>query len=118
MKAICIVNPASRRSRRRWNEAEALAVLRDAGYEASVRYTTRAGEATEIAKSALRDGVDLVFACGGDGTFNEVLNALAGSETPLAFVALGTTNIWQLETRLPADATEAVRAALGGQRVR
>lgn len=117
MKAACIVNPASRRADR-WDEAAAIAVLRAAGYDPAVLKTTGPNQATELARQAVAERASLVIACGGDGTFNEVLNGLAGTDVPLGFVPLGTTNIWRRETRLPKDAVAAVQAAARGQRAR
>jgi YegS/Rv2252/BmrU family lipid kinase len=117
LKAVCIVNPASRRAGR-WDEAAAVRALRATGYQAVVWNTTGPNQATELARRAVEDGADLVIACGGDGTFNEVLNGLAGSDVALGFVPLGTTNIWRRETGLPKDCVAAVRAAATGQRAR
>jgi YegS/Rv2252/BmrU family lipid kinase len=41
-------------------------------------FTSRRGEATEIARAAARDGERLVVAVGGDGTASEVVDGLAG----------------------------------------
>jgi len=50
------------------------------------------GHATEIARQAVRDGFDTIVAVGGDGTVNEVLNGIAGSDVALGIIPLGTAN--------------------------
>ena len=48
--------------------------------------TEYAGHATELAKQAVNDGVEIVVAVGGDGTVNEIASALVGTETALIIV--------------------------------
>ena len=55
------------------------------------------GDATEMAQRATAEGRQLVIACGGDGTLNEVVNGLAeaqnGYRVPLGLLPGGTANI-------------------------
>lgn len=60
------------------------------GYE--IRYTERAGHATEIAREAAAEGVDIVVAVGGDGTVNEVGRALVHTPTAMAIIPSGSGN--------------------------
>ena len=53
-----------------------------------------------------------IVAAGGDGTLNEVVNGLAGSALPLAFIPLGTTNVFALETGIPFDVAQAAVIAV------
>ncbi|MFC7154005.1 diacylglycerol/lipid kinase family protein [Halomarina halobia] len=62
----------------------------------AVRETERPGDGIELAREAAEDGADLVAACGGDGTLNEVVrglwNADALPDTAFAVVPGGTGN--------------------------
>jgi len=73
------------------------------GAEVEVRATTRAGEGTEIARRAAEEGADVLLACGGDGTLNEAINGLVGTDTALATFPGGTVNVWAREVGIPAD---------------
>ena len=53
-------------------------------------------------------GADLILAAGGDGTINEVLNGMVGSEVPLGVLPAGTANVLAVELGI---GTRALRAA-------
>ncbi len=92
---------------------EARRILSSNGIEAELAETTGPGHATDLAKQASRDGRNLVIACGGDGTLNEVVNGLAtslnGHRVPLALLPGGTANILAKELDLPWDIPRAAR---------
>ncbi len=65
------------------------------------------------AKSALSAGVDLVLACGGDGTVTACAEGVAGTGVPLAIIPMGTGNLLARNIGLPMDVDEALAVALG-----
>jgi diacylglycerol kinase family enzyme len=69
--------------------------------------TTRQGHATELARAAAADGIDVVAALGGDGTVNEVTNGLAGTEAALAILPAGLANVFARALGIPGDPIEA-----------
>ncbi len=62
--------------------------------DALVEYTKRKGHATQIAKHYAKIGNEIIiFACGGDGTINEVINGIYGYDNvTLAIIPIGTGN--------------------------
>ncbi len=96
-------------ARRERQVREAVAVLGEAGAEVALAPTTGPGGARELAQEAARQGADLVLACGGDGTVNEVINGLAPGQTVLGILPGGTANIIGKELRLPHDPVLAAR---------
>jgi diacylglycerol kinase family enzyme len=46
-----------------------------------------------IARRCIGDGTDLIIAAGGDGTINEVVEGMAGSNVPLGILPAGTANV-------------------------
>lgn len=81
---LLIINPAASAGRvgREW---PALAAeIRAAGMAIEEAYTTRSGEATEIARREVKSGRAVIAAVGGDGTLNEVVNGFFEGGVPLA----------------------------------
>src|SRR6266571_3394008 len=91
--AVIIANPTSGNGafllqNRHFDET--LAFLRNHGWQAELWYTQSAGDGEQLARKAVKQQVNLVIAAGGDGTINEIIQGLAGSETALT-VPLGRT---------------------------
>jgi YegS/Rv2252/BmrU family lipid kinase len=54
-----------------------------------------------LARAAARDGCDVVIVAGGDGTINEAVNGLVGTQTALGVLPVGTGNMWAKQLRIP-----------------
>ncbi len=63
------------------------------GHELSVSRTLDRGHAITLARGAARAGCQVVVVFGGDGTCNEGATGLAGTETALAVLPGGSTNV-------------------------
>jgi diacylglycerol kinase (ATP) len=109
--AILISNPLAgiRSAHRSRRIHEAIAILRQAGIVAQVQFTSSAGDGKQLASEAVKQGCDLIIACGGDGTINEVINGLAPSQVPLAILPGGTANIVAKELGLPGRIVKAAK---------
>ena len=104
-QASLIYNPASGRKRtsRQKKVEQAREILLPWIDQVDLTPTSRRGDATRLASEAVVAGCDLVIACGGDGTINEVAGGLAGSDIPLFPLPAGTANVLAEETGLPMD---------------
>lgn len=80
--------------------------------------TTCAGSATELARAAAKNGCGMLVVCGGDGTINEVVNGIAGTDAPLAVLPAGTANILAKELRIPWSIPSAARLIAHGKLAR
>ena len=59
-------------TKRTWTDARREVIAAGVTFDEYV--TSRAGEATEVAREALRGGVTRIVAVGGDGTLSEIVN--------------------------------------------
>lgn len=91
-RAMVIYNPHSGKGN--VDIEPALRVLRDEGWELTIREKRHDGEGTHHAQKAVQHGYDVVVAAGGDGTINDVMAGLRGSETALGILPIGTMNVW------------------------
>jgi YegS/Rv2252/BmrU family lipid kinase len=116
-KAALLYNARSggRRNRRETDLRAVLKILAEAGVEASLTRTQSSADAAEQARKAVSEGCDTVFACGGDGTIHDVLQALAGSRVALGVIPLGTANALAHDLGIPLEPSKAVQAALNGE---
>jgi diacylglycerol kinase (ATP) len=110
-RMMAIFNPAAGGGRFKRDLPLIVESLHTLGWRVVERPTEAEGHATELAREALEEGVDRVVVIGGDGTVNEALNGLAGSDLPLAVVPTGTVNVLALELGIPLDPPDAVRVA-------
>ena len=93
-KLLVIVNPVAGRGMYRQGLGEALHILYSAGYTPTVVFTTRSGEAVDLA-SGLGAGYDALCCLGGDGTLSDVVTGLMSlpeeSRPPLGYFPLATS---------------------------
>jgi diacylglycerol kinase family enzyme len=116
-RVLLVVNPVARTVSRR-----TLAVIEkalSADFKLEVLETVERGHATAMAEDAAADGIDLVVVFSGDGTINEALNGLVGTETALGVLPGGATNILARALDMPLDPVEAtgvlISRALDGE---
>ncbi len=82
------------------------------GLEIEIVPTTMPNHATELAQEAMAKGSTLIIAAGGDGTINEVAQALMGTNVALGIIPLGSGNGLARHLRIPLNPTEALHLAL------
>jgi lipid kinase YegS len=81
---------------------------RTLGHRVRAQVTWEPGDARRFAEIAARRGTDAVIAVGGDGTLNEVLNGVLGTDAPLGVLPLGTANDFARQIGIPDDPREAL----------
>ena len=110
MRLVLLVNPAASS----YHEHTRREVERRLAAEHDVVAveTARRLHATELAAQAARDGADVVAVLAGDGTLNEAAAGLAGTQTALASLPGGSTNVFARTLGVPYDPAEAADALL------
>ena len=107
-------NPTAGQKNRRGQMRELAAALKERGLDVINAPTGGPGHATQIVRSYLREGLDVVAVCGGDGTISEAACGLAGSEIPLAILPGGTSNVLVRELAIPLDLGKAADLLFDG----
>ena len=94
---------------------ETLAFLESEGWRVDLWYTQGPGDGSALARKAVDLGANIVIAAGGDGTINDIIQGLVGSETALAVLPTGTVNVWAREVGIPLDMHKAREVLVNGQ---
>lgn len=116
-----IANPVSGKGAGRDLALRLGRLLTDAGVYNEVRYTTKAGDAENMARDAVEDGREGVLACGGDGTFHEVINGVlsghGGRDVTVGVAPAGRCNDFAGALSIPKSAT-GIRDLISSGRTR
>ena len=87
-------------------------------YELEVRVTYEAGDIVRLVSESIADKCSRIIAAGGDGTVNEVVDALMqhpkADRPEVAIWPLGTANDFALACAVPEDFGEALSLAAAG----
>lgn len=110
MRALLVFNPNATTTDDRVRDVIASALASEV--ELEVAPTKQRGHATLIAAGAVHEGLDAVFALGGDGTANEVIQALAGTDVAMGVIPGGGANVFARALGLPNDPIAATSIAL------
>jgi YegS/Rv2252/BmrU family lipid kinase len=94
MKYIFIINPVAGNKNKERIISRIQSTFRGLDDEMIIEETKAPGDAKDIAKRYAENcGADcVVVSCGGDGTVHEIANGLAGTDTPMMVLPLGTGN--------------------------
>ncbi len=108
---ILINNPVAKNSSDN-KIKQAFNIFTSGGFSVKVFVTKQKGDAEKIASDSLKENPIMIVAAGGDGTINEIVNGIAGSEIPLAIIPLGTTNVLAKEIGIPENIKDSVNVAM------
>jgi YegS/Rv2252/BmrU family lipid kinase len=120
-RTVLVVNPESQSGAlgRNWYEYARI-IRREMGSFEEVR-TEGPGDATRLAREALRAGAERVVAIGGDGTINETVNGFFEDGRPVAPTAelgilpFGTGGDFRKTVKVPRDLARASRILARGR---
>ena len=114
---ICmlIINPHAGKAQAKAALFEAVDILFQGGYEATIFPTQKPKDATAFVQNRAKE-YDLVVCCGGDGTFNETVTGLMALENPppVGYLPAGTTNDLASSLRIPRNLSQAAEGIIEG----
>ena len=113
---LVIINPTSASGRTRSAWPRVASDLRTHFGPFSCAFTEKQGDAKRLAAEAAREGRQLVIACGGDGTINEVANGIleSGVDAELGILPSGTGGDFRRTLRLSTHTATAARSLRTG----
>ena len=77
-------------------------------FKIKIKQTQRPKHAKELALKSIKEGADVIVACGGDGTVNEIASSLVGSNVKLGIVPMGSGNGLASALKIPKSISGAL----------
>lgn len=103
-----IVNPIAGKGENQLASSLLEAYFPKAEYAVVIKKTEFIFHANELTKISILEGAEIIVACGGDGTINEVASCLVNTSVILGIVPMGSGNGLASNLKIPKD----IRAAL------
>jgi diacylglycerol kinase family enzyme len=113
-----LLNPASGAACRPHLRDELEALFHDAGLDTLVRELVPGHGVAKAARAVLDMHPQAIVAGGGDGTVSAVASVIAGTDTALGVLPLGTLNHFAKDSGIPLDLRKAVQIVAAGHTTR
>jgi len=110
-----ILNPVAGKGRTARISQQLISCLQEKKIPFQLEMTKFSGHATEIAIRMCNER-EIVVVAGGDGTINEVLSGIVGSEATLAFLPFGSGNDYNKNIGIPKKIDKAIDAIINGKK--
>ena len=104
-----IINPISGTGKQENIEEKISQEIDSSSFDFFIHYTKEKGHATKIAQQLVLDKADVVVAVGGDGTVNEIAQALVNSRTILGIIPTGSGNGLARHLGIPQQVNRSLR---------
>jgi len=98
---LLVYNPVAGRYPSRMLTEQAAKVLEGYGWQVDIETTRDGSQIPLLAQQAVQDHKDSIIIVGGDGSLNQALPSLVGTDTALGVLPAGTSNVWAQELGLP-----------------
>ena len=99
-------------------EIEAIgAAFEAAGASVEIMPARVGSDLVKLAERAVKAGHPVIVGGGGDGTMNAIACAVAGSESAMGVLPLGTLNHFAKDLKIPLDLGEAARVVVASHQV-
>lgn len=116
-RALAIINPISGTASKNNLPGRLAEAYQETDIQLYISYTKAAGHAYDLAKRAVEDGFEYVIAIGGDGTINEIAQALLHSSTTLGIIPKGSGNGLARALGLPMSEKKAIETLTSGESI-
>ena len=113
-KYLTIINPNSGTSRKTSIPELAYNILSENGSELYFVYTNEQGHVAQIIDDVASQGFDVVIGVGGDGTINEVADAVRPTDMTMGIIPMGSGNGLARSLDIPMDPEAALEVIRKG----
>ncbi|MEJ4089251.1 MULTISPECIES: diacylglycerol/lipid kinase family protein [Flavobacteriaceae] len=103
-----IINPIAGSGHHSFSEELVQGLYEPNKYNITIKYSNYKGQAIDLTKESLNQKADVIVACGGDGTINEVASTLVGTSIPLGIVPIGSGNGLASNLNIPKNIIKAL----------
>lgn len=110
-----IVNPISGKGNNFLNKILLEEAFPKSKYEVFIKITSSSGHAGKLTHAAIAEGADIIVACGGDGTINEIASCLVGHDILLGIIPLGSGNGLASNLQIPLKLDNAIEILINGK---
>ncbi|MFT4062275.1 MAG: diacylglycerol kinase family lipid kinase [Edaphocola sp.] len=117
-KILFIINPRSGVDRAKALQSAIAQHLDATKFDPTIAYTEYPKHGTALAADAVSKGYAVVVAVGGDGSVNDIVAGLQGSNVALGIVPKGSGNGLARSLAIPLDAVAAIKKINAGNRVK
>ncbi len=107
-KIVFIINPRAGVDRVKAIEGAVMRYIDQSVYDPRFVYTARPHHGIELAREAAENGAEVVVAVGGDGSINDVVQGIFGTDTALGIIPLGSGNGLARSVGIPLNLKAAV----------
>lgn len=114
-KVQAIINPISGVGSKRKIPKMIENLYKDEYFLLTISFTEYPGHASELARKAIEEGINIILAVGGDGTINEIARAMLNSDAVLGIIPKGSGNGLARELHIPMDTKGALEVIRKGR---
>jgi len=109
---IFIINPIARKGKGKIVASRIQQFFHEKSINIQISFTEKSGHATELTKQLISLKPNAIVACGGDGTINEVAQALVGTDIALGIIPIGSGNGLAANLHIPKSIDNALETIL------
>ena len=103
-----IVNPIAGKGKNELSEAFLETLFPKPEYSISIKKTEFVLHAVALTRSSIEEGAQIIVACGGDGTINEVASCLVNTSVVLGILPMGSGNGLASNLKIPKNLKKAL----------
>ncbi|WP_298553570.1 diacylglycerol kinase family protein [uncultured Algibacter sp.] len=104
-----IINPIAGSAEHDFSEHYFQEFFEKEKYNLTVKLSEHKGHAIDLTKASINQGVNVIVACGGDGTINEVASTLIGVNIPLGIIPVGSGNGLASNLKISRNVEQAIQ---------